>query len=159
MNAKTRGLLIKILTVIVLIGIAVVMFLIGRGHTVYIDNKTLEYEGETYKAFNRVNVYVNGERVARLSARERGKALCMGQKITMTLEVTREKGDEAETLENLVFRLPLNWDGIVINVPAFLEELPEEVWMTEFVSQTAETADDADADEEIVTDEFALGDF
>ena len=134
------------------------MFIIGRGHTVYIDNKALDYEGETYKAFNRVNVYVNGERIGKLASRERGKSTNIGQSFTMTIEVTREKGNDPETYENLEFKLPYNWDGVVINVPGYLNNLPQEAWMTEFISQTTE----APAEEEVNTDEldeFALGDF
>ena len=74
----------------------------------------------------------------------------------MTIEVIREKGGETETYENLRFKLPYNWDGIVINIPAYLENLPHDIWMTEFVA--AQTTKEEDT-EEIVTDEFALGDF
>ena len=112
--------------------------------------------GETYKAFNRVNVFVNGERLAKLAAKERGKATNIGQNFTMTIEVIREKGGETETYENLQFKLPYSWDGIVINIPAYLNDLPQEAWMSEFIA--AQTAKEEDT-EEIVTDEFALGDF
>ena len=54
--------------ILILVGIAAWMMVIGRGHTVYIDNKTLEYEGQTYKAFHRATVYVNGEKVSKLAA-------------------------------------------------------------------------------------------
>ena len=157
-KASSRGIFFKIAAILILLIIAAVMFVIGRGHTVYIDNKSIDYNGETYKAFNRVNVYVDGERIGKLAARERGKSVNIGQEFKMTIEVTREKGDEAETLEDLTFKLPYNWDGIVINVPAYLSNLPQEVWMTEFVAQTTE----APAEEEVNTDEldeFTLGDF
>ena len=156
MKTSKRGLFFKLAAIAVLVAIAAVMFVIGRGHTVYVDNKTLEYNGETYKAYNRVNVYVNGERVGKLAAKERAKSVNIGQHFKMTIEVIREKGGETETYEDLEFSLPYSWDGIIINVPGYLNDLPQEAWMTEFVAaQTQESA----ADEEIVTDEFALGDF
>ena len=37
-------------TLLVILLIAALMFVVGRGHTVYIDNKTLEYNGESYGA-------------------------------------------------------------------------------------------------------------
>lgn len=153
---KKRSLFFRLAAVLLLVLIATAMFIIGRGHTVYIDNKTIEVEGETYKAFNRVNVFVNGERLAKLAAKERGKATNIGQNFTMTIEVIREKGGETETYENLQFKLPYSWDGIVINIPAYLNDLPQEAWMSEFIA--AQTAKEEDT-EEIVTDEFALGDF
>ena len=47
---KARKLIIRIAAVVVLIVIGIIMSIIGRGHTIYLDNKTLEYEGQTYKA-------------------------------------------------------------------------------------------------------------
>ena len=86
-----RRLLFRLGAVAILIAIAACMMVIGRGHTVYIDNKTLEYNGETYKTPYRVNVYVGEERIAKLSARERGMTTNIGQNFKMTLgEIKRE---------------------------------------------------------------------
>ena len=67
-----RSILAKIFTLVVILGIAACMFVIGRGHTVYFDNKTMEYEGVTYEAPYRINVFVDGERVAKLSGNVAG---------------------------------------------------------------------------------------
>ena len=45
-----RSLIIKIGTLAVILDIAACMFVIGRGHTVYFDNKELVYEGQTVEA-------------------------------------------------------------------------------------------------------------
>ena len=74
---KKQNLLYPILAVLVLVIIAAVMMVIGRGHTVYFDNKTLELNGETYKAPYKVEVIVKGETVAKLNARDRGVGTCM----------------------------------------------------------------------------------
>ena len=61
-----RRLIFPTLMVLLLAAIAACMMVIGRGHTVYLDNKTLEdYNGQTCKAFDRVVVTVKGEEVAR----------------------------------------------------------------------------------------------
>ena len=57
---KARRLIIRIAAVLVLVVIGVIMSIIGRGHTIYLDNKTLEYDGQTYKAPYKVTVYVDG---------------------------------------------------------------------------------------------------
>ena len=141
-------------TLAILIVIAAVMFIIGRGHTVYFDNKTAEYEGTEYSAFHRINVTVNGERVAKLSARDRGMATWIGQNFKMTVEVTPEKGAEAKSYD-LALKLPYNMDGIVLNMPALLAGAPEEVYLSEFVSLATEVT--VGGDEEIVTDDFGIG--
>ena len=148
-----RGLIAKIAAVVFLLVIAAVMFIIGRGHTIYIDNKTVTAGEAEITALNRVVVIVNGEQIAKLAKRERGMVDCMGQRFGLDLEVTRNKGDEPEQI-HIDLELPYNLDGIVINVPAYLAGQPQEVWMTEFVSLA--TTDDSAEDEEIITDEFEL---
>lgn len=157
MSEKTRKILFRAGSVVILLAIAAVMMIIGRGHTIYIDNKTLEYEGETYAAYNKVTVYVNGEKTAKLAKRERGQATCMGQKFTMTLEIVKEKGDDPIT-KTYTIALPYSIDGIVINLPGYLEGLPEEAYMSEFVSLATEV--DTGEDEEVPSsEEMTLGDF
>ena len=63
---KTRRLVIRIAAVLVLVVIGVVMGVIGRGHTIYLDSKTLEYDGQTYKPAYKTVVYVDGQQVAKL---------------------------------------------------------------------------------------------
>ena len=144
-----RRLLFRLGAVAILIAIAACMMVIGRGHTVYIDNKTLEYNGETYKTPYRVNVYVGEERIAKLSARERGMTTNIGQNFKMTLGVIKEKGNEEEMID-VALKLPYNMDGIIINIPGYLANLPQEAWMSEFISTP--TAAEMQ-DEQVPTDE------
>ena len=92
---KKRTLLFRIGAIVILLAIAAVMMVIGRGHTVYLDNKKLEYNGKTYDTPYKVVVLVDGEQVAKLYDRERGSATCIGQKFTVTLESTEKKGGSA----------------------------------------------------------------
>ena len=98
---------------------------------------------------------VKGEQVANLKAKERGMATTIGQDFEMTLKITQEKGgDEVE--ETYSLKLPYNLDGIVINLPAYLAGLPEDVWMSEFVPVA--TSSDAEEEEVPGGDEFELDD-
>ncbi len=150
-----RSLIIKIGTLAVILGIAACMFVIGRGHTVYFDNKDIEYEGQTLEAPYRASVFVDGERVAKLSPKDRGMATCIGQTFKMTVEITPEKGADAKSYD-FTLKLPYSWDGIVLNLPALVEGLPEAAYQSEFVSLATEVS--VEEEEEIVTDEFQLGD-
>ena len=135
--------------VLILVGIAAWMMVIGRGHTVYIDNKTLEYEGQTYKAFHRAVVYVNGEKISKLAARERCSATNIGQTFTMTVGIVEEKGQDEKPVD-ITVKLPYNWDGVIVNIPGYMAGLPQEAWMTEFVStpSEAEMQEEAPGEEE-----------
>ena len=60
MKINVRKLLIRAAVLVVLVAIALVMMSIGRGHTVYLDNKTLEYNGVEYKALYHVDIETSG---------------------------------------------------------------------------------------------------
>ena len=151
---KNKTWLYRIGALVILLAICVVMFIIGRGHTIYLDNKTIEYNGEEITALHKITVNVNGERIAKLSKKDRGMATCMGQKFEMELVVTKEKGDDEVTIP-VTLTLPYNMDGIVINLPAYLAGLPEEAYLSEFVS----IATTEEEEEEVVTDEFGVESF
>ena len=145
---NARRLFFRIGAVLVLVAVAACMMVIGRGHTVYIDNKTLEYQGETYKAPYRAVVYVDGKKVSTLAARERGMATNIGQSFTMTVGIVEEKGRD-EVPHEITIKLPYNMDGVIINIPGYMAGLPQEAWMTEFVSAPSE----AEMQEEAPTEE------
>lgn len=155
-NISVRRILFIALSVAVLVAIATVMMVIGRGHTVYFDNVTLaDYNGQTYSAPYKVVVYVKGEKVASLNARERGMATWIGQNFTMEVEVTEQKGGE-EVKRTIQLALPYSVDGIIVNMPAVLAGLPEEAWFTEFVPAVVE--EDPDAGLPVEEDELGMGD-
>ena len=148
---KTKTLLIRIITVVFFVALAVLMYFLGRGHTVYFDNKKLEYDGVTYDTPYKVEVYVNGERAAKLYDKERGSSICIGANFKMELKVTQEKGG-IETEETYSIKLPYDKDGLIVNLPGLMAGLPQDVYMTEFIS----TEELTPAEEEVVTDEFGM---
>lgn len=150
-NKKTT--IIQVIAVVLLIALGYTMTIIGRGHTVYLDAKKIEYNGTEYKPAYKTEVYVKGERIAKLYDKERGMSTCIGNKFTMTLKITDVKGgDERE--ETYTISLPQSMDGVIINLPAYLAGLPEDVYMSEFIPapDTEETAGESAAE----GDEFGL---
>ncbi len=150
---KNRRLVFRICAVLVLLLIAGCMMVIGRGHTIFFDNKTLEYEGKTYEAPYKITIIVKDENVAKLYVKERGQATNIGQNFTVTLRVMEEKNGD-ETTETYSFRLPYNMDGVVVNLPGLMAGLPEEAWISEFVSMIPETP--AEEEEVPGADEFEM---
>ena len=147
-----RSIFYKVGAVALLLIIGGIMMIIGRGHTIYMDNAQIEYEGVTYESPYKITVLEGEESVAKLYAKERGSTKCIGQTYKCTLEIVEEKGG-MEKLVEVNLKLPYNLDGILINLPAYLAGLPEEAYMTEFVIVSAEPEED----EEIITDDL-LGD-
>ena len=149
MKSKRQILFISA-TILLLIAIGGWMMVIGRGHTVYFDNKVLEYNGETYEPPYKVTVYVNGEKAAKLKEDERGMATWIGQNFKMELEINWNKDDE-DVIEKLSVKLPYNMDGVIIDLAGLLAGLPEEAYISEFISTTPEVVE-----EDVVTDEFGI---
>lgn len=152
---KKKRLLIRLAAVALCVALGAAMMVIGRGHTIYLDNKTLEdYQGQEYKSFERVNITVPGEHeVIKLAKRERDMATCMGQSFHMTVEIIEKKGDQPR-VEEIDLKLPYSMDGIIVNLPALLAGLPEEAWMTEFIP--APEPEDS-SEEPSIGDEFGMG--
>ena len=154
---NTKQLLVRAAFVAVLIAIGAVMVVIGRGHTVYFDNKTLEYNGASYAAPYKVVVYVKGEQIAKLYAKERGMTTHVGQSFGMALGVTQEKGGDEQIIE-VSQKLPYGMDGVIINIPGYLAGLPEEAYISEFIAvPTAEELQEetpAEGDELMIDAEF-----
>ncbi|MBR7073953.1 MAG: hypothetical protein IKI39_02485 [Oscillospiraceae bacterium] len=144
-----RRLAFRLGAIALLVVIVACMMVIGRGHTMYVDNKSLDYNGETFAPYYRATVYVNGERLSKLQPKERTSATNIGQSFSMTLELIKEKGGETETVD-IALKLPYNMDGIIVNIPGYMAGLPEEAWMTEFISTPTEAEMQ---DEEIPTEE------
>ena len=151
MSKKTTSILFKVGTVVLLLVIAAVMFAIGRGHTVYFDNKKLEYNGSTIDTPYKVVVIDGDEQVGKLYDKERAMTTVIGQTLDITFKITQEKGGD-ETIVSYRFALPYNMDGIIINLPGLFAGLPEEAYLSEFVQTIVEE----DVDEEPVTDEFGI---
>ena len=162
---KKRNLIFQLLLVAVLVAVGAVMMVIGRGHTVYFDNKSLDYEGKTYESPYKIEIYTGdqakGEAVAKLYDKERGSATQIGQKITVTLVVTQEKRGEEEAPKTVTIDLPYNMDGPVINLPAYLAGLPEEAYLSEFIPAIKEEPDEevpGTGDDMGMGDDIGLGD-
>ncbi|MCR4740268.1 MAG: hypothetical protein K5886_08425 [Lachnospiraceae bacterium] len=148
---QKKKLLIRTVSVILVLLLAAAMFVIGRGHTVYFDNKEITVDGKDYEPFYKVTVVKDDEKVAKLSANDRGMCDLMGQTLSIMIEITDNKGDEPHS-HKVSMPVPYGIDGIVLNIPALMAGLPEEAYMSEFVP----LAVTEDEDEEVVIDEFGI---
>ena len=148
MKTKTRSWIIRSAFVLVLVLLAVLMLRIGRGHTIYFDNRALEYQGATTAAPYKITVIVNGEQISKLYEKERCSVTNIGDKLELTVEVMQQKGG-SETTQTYTIPLPKNMDGIIINLPAYLAGLGEDAYLTEFIPSP---------DAEIVEEDTPSGD-
>lgn len=119
-----RRLLFRAAAIVIVLAVAAVMFVIGRGHTVYFDNKETSYNGQAVEPFYKVVVTVGDQKPAKLSAGDRGMGEVMGQKLSMTVEITDSEGASPHA-HKVNMSVPYNMDGITINIPALMAGMPE----------------------------------
>ena len=155
MKTTKRSWIIRIAFVLVLVLVAVLMLRIGRGHTVYFDNRALDKDGQSVAAPYKITVYVNGEQISKLYDKERCMVTNIGDSLELTVEVMQQKGG-SETTETYKLTLPHSIDSVIINLPAYMAGLPEEAYLEAFIP-----APSADLDDEEVPnteDDMGLGD-
>ena len=155
MKTTKRSWIIRIAFVLVLVLVAVLMLRIGRGHTVYFDNRALDKDGQSVAAPYKITVYLNGEQISKLYDKERCMVTNIGDSLELTVEVMQQKGG-SETTETYKLTLPHSIDSVIINLPAYMAGLPEEAYLEEFIP-----APSADLDDEEVPnteDDMGLGD-
>ena len=86
-----RQLLFRIAAIVIILAVAAVMFVIGRGHTIYFDNKETSYNGQTVEAFYKVTVTTGEEKPSKLSKGDRGMASIMGQTLSRANSLMRTR--------------------------------------------------------------------
>lgn len=137
----TRRHMFQLATVVVILIIAVLMFVIGRQHTILLDNKTIEHAGTSYPPFSIVTVEVDKEGELELAARDRDKAEVMGQRHKIRVVYTDKFFEEHEVIQR--FKVPLGQDMVLISLPALVAQLDESVWMQDYFPPTAAVAPQA----------------
>ncbi|MFA6689336.1 MAG: DUF6672 family protein [Sphaerochaetaceae bacterium] len=152
----SRKIWIRLAVIVAILLVAVLMFLIGKQHTILLDNKTLEFGGETYKAFSIVEVQVDKEEQLELAARDRDKAVVTGQRHSITVLYMDANYEEIE--KTWKFSVPLGEDMLLLSVPALVGGAEPAIWLTHYEPPVAAAA--PVSEEVVVTEDAALlGDF
>ena len=79
-----------------LLALGVALFYVGREHQIFLDNKTIEADGKTFKAMEQVNVSVNGGDPVELLARDRDVVKTVGPSFSLRVEVLDSMGGDVE---------------------------------------------------------------
>ncbi|MDR2179011.1 MAG: hypothetical protein LBP21_01760 [Synergistaceae bacterium] len=72
------------------------LFYIGREHQVFLDNKTIEAGGQSFRALDFVRVSVAGKPPVELMPRDRDVMAAVGPRFTVKVELMDEFGEEVE---------------------------------------------------------------
>ncbi len=113
-RSKKGQRLVKIGLVIFYLLLMALMFLLGRSHTVLIDNKS-EPNG-AYKAIDGCTMSFNGEKPIEMFKGDRDKIMLRGQ--THRVKVSFFNGQEEITG---TITIPLFEDAVMVSIPAFVK--------------------------------------
>ena len=144
--------LFQLAAMVLVLLLGVLMFFIGRQHTILLDNKTLEVEGKSYQAFSIVEVAVDSLERLELAARDRDKAEVLGQRHVLSVWYTDKSFEEHEL--KVKFRVPVGQDMVLISLPALVGGAEESVWLQPYTPPTAVAP--PVAEEPVVTDDLGV---
>ena len=113
-RSKKGQRLVKIGLVIFYLLLMALMFLLGRSHTVLIDNKS-DPNG-AYKAIDGCTISFNGEKPIEMFKGDRDKIMLRGQ--THRVKVSFFSGQE-DVIG--IITIPLFEDAVMVSIPAFVK--------------------------------------
>ncbi|MFA5513530.1 MAG: DUF6672 family protein [Sphaerochaetaceae bacterium] len=136
--------LLKIGLIILIIVIGIWMFLIGKMHTVLLDNKTIEVEGISYVQLPIVEVQIDNKEKIELAARDRDLVEVTAQRHKITVYYTDKLFNEHKIVKK--FKIPLGYDMVLISIPALIGETDVSDWLSEYIPPTAVVAPQAETE-------------
>ncbi|MFA5468783.1 MAG: DUF6672 family protein [Sphaerochaetaceae bacterium] len=126
--------LIQLAVVVLVILLGVIMFIVGKEHTILLDNKSVEIDGTTYNAFQIVEVQVAKGETLELGPRDRDKAVVMGQRHKLTVTYTDRNFEEHVIVKK--FSVPIGESMVLISLPVFAAGLDQSLWLEHYEPPT-----------------------
>ncbi len=146
-----RSFYIRIAAIVLVILLGVLMFFIGKQHTILLDNNKYE----DIKALDEVTVAIDGVEGLPIYSRMRDQAVVTGQRHTIAVTYVDSNWEE-HTFERDI-KIPVGENMMILYLPYLVEnpDSPQEEWLKHFESQ-AIVAEDASANEVVLDDSASL---
>lgn len=146
-----RSFYIRIAAIILVILLGVLMFFIGKQHTILLDNNKFE----DIKALDEVAVAIDGVEGLPIYSRMRDQSIVTGQR--HTIAVTYVDGNWEEHTFERDIKIPVGENMMILYLPYLVAnpDSPQEEWLKHFESQ-AIVAEDPSADEVVLDDSASL---
>lgn len=146
-----RSFYIRIAAIVLVILLGVLMFFIGKQHTILLDNNKIE----DIKALDEVTVAIDGVEGLPIYSRMRDQSIVTGQRHTIAVTYVDSNWEE-HTLERDI-KIPVGENMMILYLPYLVAnpDSPQEEWLKHFESQ-AIVAEDPSADEVVLDDSASL---
>ena len=123
----------RVVALIVVLILAVLLFVFGKGHTLLLDNKNIKIDEKSYKATYSLMVSVNGEEAisVKKGLRKGMTDMVAGPWHSIKIDVL----DKKEIIKTVEKKFSLSLDNMfVLSLPALLEDSPN--WIQVFEPPT-----------------------
>jgi len=125
----SRSLIQRTCVVLVLLSLAVYLFYIGKGHTLFLDTNMITIDDKELRSYASVTVSVDGK--------ELHSSMGRAERVRVTVSGPRHKIviiDDADTDKKVekIFTIPTFMDRAIVSIPAILGDAPAEHWVTLF---------------------------
>ena len=115
----TRRNAIRTGLVLLLVGLGVLLFFLGKEHQVFLDNKALTLGGKEIPALESVRVTVDGGEPLEFAADDRDVAQTRGLRANLKLEILDGNGNVTKTVERSVsFSFE---DRVMLSLPVLVQ--------------------------------------
>ncbi len=127
MSTRTKYRIIALIGIFIL---AIVLFIIGKGHTLLLDNQDVTIDGKTYEATHAIRVVINDQKAILVKAgkRKKAKVPVAGPWHRITVEILDEDKNVLQTLEKKI-TLGLD-DMLLLHLPALISDASQ--WIQPF---------------------------
>ena len=146
-----RSFYIRIAAIVLVILLGVLMFFIGKQHTILLDNNKFE----DIKALDEVTVAIDGVEGLPIYSRMRDQSIVTGQRHTIAVTYVDSNWEE-HTFERDI-KIPVGENMMILYLPYLVAnpDAPQEEWLKHFESQ-AIVAEAPSADEVVLDDSASL---
>lgn len=145
---------VRCAAIVVVLLFGMLMFFIGKQHTILLDNKTVTVNGQEIRALQLVEVQVNKLESLELAARDRDKVDVTRQSHKITITYTDSNWNEISFTRK--FKVPLMEEMVIISIPTLVSdpEADQSLWLEKY--ELPAYAIQASPEEEVViTDDLA----
>jgi hypothetical protein len=147
-----KRLLIRLGALVGVLLLAVLMYFVGREHTILVDDKSV---GD-YKALATVDVGVDKQKSMELAARDRDKFVVTSQSHSITIKFTDSNWNEQTITRK--FKVPVGLDTVIISLPTLAAnpDAPQADWLAEYIPPTVVVRQDTTSETVNTEDSFSF---
>jgi len=126
-----KRLIVRLTAIALILILCVILFHVGKQHSILLDNKTITVNEKELKSFNLLEVQIDKYEELEMYKNDRLQQNVVSQKHTITVTYTDKQFNEIVITRK--FNVPLNKKMLILSIPSFIENPDnQELWIKPF---------------------------